>query len=217
MSGFGRIRYNRYMSAKKSWGLISLGVVVVAAGVLVLVYHSARPSESVAVATPSSVKPSQQAVDNYATAPDTPKYIDIPAINVAKTRVVGLGLTKADQIAVPNNIYDTGWYVGSAKPGQSGAMFIYGHVSSWTAEGIFYNLQKLRPGDTIVITSGANKQFTYRVASSRVYPYNQVPMQTVLAPVNPRSPGLNLMTCTGQLIKGTSEFTQRLVIYASLR
>jgi len=165
---------------------------------------------------PSSAKPRQQTIDSYQVSPDLPRYIAIPSIKVTKTRVIQLGLGKNDQIAAPNNIYDTGWYKGSAKPGQNGAMFIYGHVSNWSANGIFYNLKKLHPGDKIIITRGDNKVFIYQVDSTRVYPYNKVPMQTVLAPTDSSKPGLNLMTCTGQIIKGTSEFNERLVVFTTL-
>jgi LPXTG-site transpeptidase (sortase) family protein len=123
---------------------------------------------------------------------------------------------KSGQIAVPDNIYDTGWYDGSSKPGQPGAMFIYGHVSSWTADGVFYNLKKLKTGDQIIVTRGDNTTFTYQVSLTKIYPYNNVDMNTVLAPVNPAKPGLNLMSCTGQVIKGTSEFNERLVVFTSL-
>ncbi|MEI9913455.1 MAG: class F sortase [Candidatus Saccharibacteria bacterium] len=61
--------------------------------------------------------------------------------------------------------------------GQAGAMFIYGHVSSWTADGIFFNLKKLVQGDKIVITRGDNKTYTYQVVSTKIYPYNNVDMQ----------------------------------------
>jgi hypothetical protein len=41
-------------------------------------------------------------------------------------------------------------------------------------------------------------------------------MQQVLSSVNPDQPGLNLMTCTGQVIKGTSQFNERLVVFTTL-
>jgi LPXTG-site transpeptidase (sortase) family protein len=115
-----------------------------------------------------------------------------------------------------HQIYDAGWYNASAKPGQDGAMFIYGHVSSWQANGAFYNLKKLTAGDTITITRGDNATFTYKVVSSKIYPKDDVDMNAVLAPVDASKPGLNLMTCTGTVIKGTSEFSDRLVVFMSL-
>jgi sortase A len=164
----------------------------------------------------SSTKPTTQAVADYSVPATDPKYLSISSIGIDKARVMKLGLTRDNQIAVPSNIYNTGWYEGSVTPGQNGAMFIYGHVSSWTANGIFYNLKKLAPGDQIIVTSGNNKTFTYQVVSSKVYPYDKVDMGHVLAPIKPGAPGLSLMTCTGQIIKGTGEFNQRLVVFASL-
>lgn len=200
------------------WALIALGFILgLITGALVVLNHNVVPKAPPgSVPAPSSVKPSTKAIANYSVPPTDPKYISIPAINVDQARVVQLGVTKNNQIATPSNIYDTGWYTGSAKPGQSGAMFIFGHVSSWTANGVFYNLKKLKAGDKVTVTRGDNTTYTYQVVSSKVYPYNNVDMNAVLSPVNPRVPGLNLMTCTGQVIKGTSEFNERLVVFTSL-
>jgi LPXTG-site transpeptidase (sortase) family protein len=201
--------------------LIGLGMIVGLIAVFLFLNNNqkvpkAPPGALTSKSAPSSLRPKVQAVASYNVPPTDPKYIQITAIGVVKTRIIQLGLLPNGSIAVPNNIYDTGWYDGSAKPGQSGAMFIYGHVSSWTANGVFYNLKKLKPGDTITITRGDDTNYTYQVVDTKVYAYNNVPMNIVLAPINPSKPGLNLMTCTGQVIQGTSEFNQRLVVFASL-
>ena len=80
---------------------------------------------------PSSNKPTTKAIASYTVAPDLPKYISIPSISVTNARVIRLGYLANGQITTPDNIYDTGWYENSSKPGQKGAMFIFGHVSSW--------------------------------------------------------------------------------------
>ena len=95
-------------------------------------------------------------------------------------------------------------------------MFIYGHISSWTAKGVFYNLSKLRPGDIITVASGDNRIYNYLVKQSKIYSAANVNMTAVLAPIQPGRAGLNLMTCAGPLIKGTSDFSERLVVFASL-
>jgi len=174
------------------------------------------PGALTSKSAPSSVKPSTKAVVSYTVPPQDPKYIAIATIGITNTPVIKLDLLANGAIAVPDNIYEAGWYDRSAKPGQSGAMFIYGHVSSWTANGIFYNLKKLVPGNQVIITRGDNTTYTYKVVSIKVYPYNNIDMNQVLAPINPKQPGLNLMTCTGQVIKGTSEFNERLVVFTSL-
>jgi sortase (surface protein transpeptidase) len=95
-------------------------------------------------------------------------------------------------------------------------MFIYGHVSSWTAKGIFYNLKQLKPGQKITVTTGNNNTYIYKVVTSRTYDYKRVDMAEVLSAINPNRPGLNLMTCTGNVIAGTNDFSQRLAVFTSL-
>jgi sortase A len=168
------------------------------------------------VQAPSSTKLSPQTVSTYNVPSTHPKYIAIPAIGISNTPVLSLGLLSSGAIATPDNIYEAGWYKASSEPGQLGAMFIYGHVSSWSADGVFYNLKKLVAGDNVTITRGDNQTYTYQVVSTKVYPYNAVNMNQVLAPVDSSKPGLNLMTCTGTVIKGTSEFNERLVVFTSL-
>ncbi len=201
--------------------LIILGLVFASVAVILYLHNkhtepAPPPGALTSLSAPSSIKPQPQAVATYTVPPDNPKYLSIPAISINNVRVLRLGLLSNGSIAVPDNIYDTGWYDGSVKPGQNGAMFIYGHVSSWTADGVFYDLKKLVPGNQVTITSGDNATYTYQVVSTTIYPYNNVNMSQVLAPVNPNIPGLNLMTCTGQVIKGTSEFNERLVVFTSL-
>lgn len=180
--------------------------------------QAAQPAHTPVLAAnaPSSTKPSEDDLSNYKVAPDLPRFLNIPAIKVPKSRIIQLGVTKQNQIASPDNVYDAGWYKNSAKPGQAGAMFIYGHVSSWTANGLFHDLKKLKYGDKIFIEKGDGEVLVYSVDKLKTYPADKVDMNEVLAPVNQAAPGLNLMTCTGKVIKGTSEFDQRLVVFTSL-
>ncbi len=206
------------------FGLIAIGLtgLIVAS---VIYANQPRPPKLTARQTvqsvdatipPSSTKPSNKAEAAYTVPYSNPKYISIPAIGIHNVPVLKLGLMSDGAIATPYNIYETGWYDRSSLPGQPGAMFIYGHVSSWTADGIFYNLKKLSPGDTVTVTRGDDTIYTYKVVTSKVYPYNAVDMSRVLSPINASVPGLNLMTCTGQVISGTSEFNKRLVVFTSL-
>src|SRR5581483_6561980 len=103
---------------------------------------------SVSTATgdyPSTTKPSSHDISSYQVAPDLARYIQIPKLNVF-ARVMQVGLTSNGAIGVPNNVYDTAWYSGSAKPGATGATVIDGHVSGWATKGVFYHLANLLPG-----------------------------------------------------------------------
>lgn len=167
-------------------------------------------------ASPTAAKPSASSIDSYEVPAADPKYIAIAAIGVAKTRILSLGVHADGSIVTPGNIYDTGWYNASSKPGQPGVMFIFGHVSSWQARGTFYRLKDLTRGGQITITTGDNRVFLYQVDASQTYPVGEVNMQKVLSPVSAGVSTLRLMTCAGVVIHGTSDFTERLVVSAHL-
>lgn len=203
------------------WALIVAGLCAITLGVILYLDQMKGPKttiHSVQVnSAPSSNKLSAAKISDYTVPPTAPRYIAIPAIGIRKTPVLALGLLSSGAIATPDNIYEAGWYNGSSLPGQPGAMFIYGHVSSWTANGLFYNLKKLVAGNKVYITRGDNKVFTYTVLSTKVYPYNGVDMSQVLSPIRAGRPGLSLMTCTGQVMHGTNEFNERLVVFTGLQ
>ncbi len=162
---------------------------------------------------PSSKKPSTQTVASYQVPAKYPRYLIIPRLNI-KTEVTQLVVDKNNQIQSPNNIYNAGWYTATSLPGQPGAMFVDGHVASWTADGVFYNLKTLKPGDSMEIVRGDNKVFTYRVNKLIVYNATNVDMKQVLSPITAGTSALNIMTCTGTVANGA--YTERLVVYATL-
>jgi LPXTG-site transpeptidase (sortase) family protein len=163
---------------------------------------------------PNTVKVTTAEFNSYHVPADNPRYIFIPKIGV-KSIILPLGTTTGNQIAVPASIYAAGWYNLSSLPGKSGAMLIYGHVSSWSTPGIFYNLKNLVPGDKIEVEQGNDLLYTYTVVKTVVYNYQNVDMNAVLKPVISGKPGLNLVTCTGSVIESLHEFSQRLVVFAS--
>ncbi len=161
---------------------------------------------------PSTTKPPAGNVVSYTVAPALPRYLSIAKLGV-HARILQLGVDKSGQLNTPPNVYDTGWYDASSLPGQPGAMLIDGHISSWTTPGVFYDLKKLTTGDVITVERGDGKVFTYRVVRIQTYDANSVDMQAAVTPVIPDKPGLNLITCTGSVKPGTSEFNQRLIVF----
>ncbi|HEX7633018.1 MAG TPA: sortase [Candidatus Saccharimonadales bacterium] len=153
---------------------------------------------------------------NYRVAANLPKYIKIPNLNV-DARIVGLGVTTSNELKTPTNIYDTGWYNASAKPGDpatAGAMLIDGHVHGPTLPGVFVGLVKLKPGDTIQIVRGDDKVFNYSVVTVQNYDTAKLDMSSALKSVQPGTPGLNLITCGGSYDKTSGEYRQRTLVSA---
>lgn len=177
---------------------------------------SAAVSPTTSTNVPSSNKPSQRAMDGYVVATDLARYIKIPKLGVY-ARVMQVGVGDDGYIASPKNIYDTAWYTGSAKPGQSGAALLDGHVSGWDSHGVFYDLKTLVPGDAIQIVRGDGSVLDYTVVTSRTYADDNVDMVAALTPITTGKSGLNLITCAGKVKPGTSDFSQRLIVFAQLK
>ncbi len=224
-----RPRHQRHISLRgrvlpvTALALCMLGVYVgisglrtnhkVAAQVTQIVRQASTGTNSPA-SIPSEVKPAAgQSVSSYSVAPDLPKELQIPALNV-DARILRLDALKNGDLATPPNIFDSGWYTGSSKPGQAGAMLIDGHVSGPTQNGVFYGLKTLKPGDKIVVVRGDGQRFSYSVVTSKVYDADAVDMAAALTPVTAGKNGLNLITCTGKLNSTATGFQQRILVFA---
>ncbi len=168
---------------------------------------STKPSTAL-----STIKPTDSSLSSYVVAPNLPRYLKIPSLSV-NSRVLSVGVNSKGAIGTPNNVFDTAWYNESAQPGKTGAMLIDGHISSWTSHGVFYGLNILKPGDNMQIVRGDGVVFNYIVIKTQTYSADNVDMKAALAPLLPGTNGLNLISCSGDVSKGTSEFNQRIVVF----
>lgn len=166
--------------------------------------------------TPSESDLPKGSVNSYKVAPDLPRKISIPKLSV-EGRVLALGVKDNNELKAPSNIYDTGWYLSSAKLGEIGATLIDGHASGPTKPGVFHNLKKLVKGDTIKVDRGDGKVFTYLVSKTQVYNQNSVDMAAALVSAEAGKSGLNLITCTGKYNKQTKRYDDRLIVFAVLQ
>jgi len=155
-------------------------------------------------------------VDSYKVAAALPRVITIEKLGV-KARTLSLSLDKDNALKAPSNIFDTGWYNGSAKPGEAGAMVIDGHVSGPTQKGVFYNIKTLKAGDVIKIERGDGKTYNYKVTSTATYAADNVDMAKLMTSSVPGKAGLNLITCGGKFNPKTNKFEQRVVVFAALQ
>lgn len=152
-------------------------------------------------------------VNYYRTAASYPRVIRIPKIQT-EARVLALAIAPTGALKAPANIFDAGWYKDSARPGEPGAMVVDGHVSGPSKPGIFKNLGKMAKGDKIEIERGDGETFTYTVQATKVFDADKLDMSSVMVPIVPGKPGLNIITCAGKFDKATNKYEQRTVVYA---
>lgn len=143
-----------------------------------------------------------------------PAKIKIPAINI-DTFVERVGVTKDGNMDVPKNIWNTGWFGnGGYRPGDAGNAVIAGHLDAPGTVAVFWNLDKLKAGDKVVLTDQAGKQMTFEVYDKQVYPIDNAPLQTIFGPST--EPHLNLITCGGTFNRASQIYNKRLVVFTRL-
>ena len=156
---------------------------------------------------------SSNAIDSYRVADDLPRTIKIEDINL-HARVLPMGVNSDSSMQAPLNIFDSGWYSASAKPGEDGAMVIDGHASGPTREGLFAYIDTLKRGQRIEVERGDGEVFVYEVAGIETMPVDSVDMEKVLSTYGDSTQSLSLITCAGTWLKDAGTFTDRAVVYA---
>ena len=163
---------------------------------------------------PAENIPTTQDIRTYLVAPQYPRYIRIPRINL-ESRIRRLGLDRNGAVGTPNNINDTGWYDGSVKPGEKeGASVIVGHVAGPTAHGAFWDLGKLSTGDSIDIEKGNGEIVSYKVTRILKVPVDKFDMAQYLSPEVAGKHDLKLMTSAGKYDKISGQYLDRVIVFA---
>ena len=163
--------------------------------------------------TPSETPIKPDVKRNYFVAPGLPKLLSIEKIGL-EARVLQMGVLANGELATPANTSDTGWYTGSVKPGEMGAVLIDGHYSGRASGGVFHNLHKLQAGDRITLAVGGEKQYVYEVRKTQQVPADQVDMKALLSPYTGAERGMNLITCGGKYNRESKTFVDRTIVYA---
>ncbi|MFZ1258777.1 MAG: class F sortase [Candidatus Saccharimonas sp.] len=171
---------------------------------------SAAPGES---SLPTNEKPKDpNYIQNYKVGPQLPQTIVINKIKV-HARVMQVGTDKEGRMDVPKTAYDVGWYTGSSRPNEPGAMVIDGHVQGVGGGAIFTHLDTLVTGDTVSIIRGDGKQFDYKVVATEKVPLNEVNMAKLLVSADTTKPGMNLITCAGNFSQSSQTYSDRTIVY----
>ncbi len=138
-------------------------------------------TEIAAAIDPSEIQPGENELNNHQVAADEPRYLDIPRLELQKVIVQGTTVN-VHVLQVPDNIYETAWYSGSARPGKGGYIIISGLASGNSgAAGAFANLDSLESGDEITLTTGAGEQYHYAVRSTSIIEESNAKEQLIAA------------------------------------
>lgn len=143
-----------------------------------------------------------------------PDRLQIPAIHL-DSPVEPVGLLPSGQMGVPTSFDTVGLLVPWTKPGENGNAVIAGHFDHTTGPAIFYNLRKVKPGDSIRISNACGHHYTFVVTRTQTYKTKESPLQQIFGPSD--KVRLNLITCAGKFNKQTKEHSHRLIVFSELQ
>jgi sortase (surface protein transpeptidase) len=140
-----------------------------------------------------------------------PTLLRIPEIGVEAT-IVDLGLTEDQELEVPSDFDQTGWYTGRATPGDPGPAVVVGHVDSTTGPAVFFRLGELAPGDVVEIDRSDGLTARYRVTALGEADKDAFPVEAVYGTTE--APTLRLITCGGEFDHDAGSYVGNVIVYA---
>lgn len=157
----------------------------------------------------------------YTVAKDKPRYFSIPSLGINNARVVEVGTKEDGSLDTPNNIYDVGWFIDSALPGNATGVSIIDAHGGALGDGIFKNLPSIQPGALINIEMGDGKLVSYKVvdlATKRLGTEANSYMESAAGASPEKGKGsLTLITCTGDWWLSSQTYSHRLFVRAVLQ
>ncbi len=149
-----------------------------------------------------------------------PQQIEIPAINV-KAPVVHVGLEPDGAMEAPKGPDIIGWYTGSVAPGTQGNALVTAHVdwldrtTGQARTAVFWDLDKLKQGDQVIVHAEENQQFTYVVKDSVLVRFDDPDALKYLEPTE--TPILTMITCEGNFDQSSRNYDMRRIVIADLQ
>lgn len=147
----------------------------------------------------------------YTVPPGNPRYLSIEKLGVINSRVLPIGVTSTGELDTPANIFDVGWYIESAAPGEGGVSVIDGHNGGPTKVGVFKYLPELVKGDQITIERGDGTKYTYEVYDNITVPLSEADKQMAKIEQTPVAgkESITLITCTGDWSQAQQTYLSR--------
>jgi sortase (surface protein transpeptidase) len=143
----------------------------------------------------------------------TPVEIRVPRLAVTST-VVPIGVERNGELEIPEDVRTVGWYRYGPRPGdRNGSVVMSGHVdSAEQGKGSFFELGRLRPGDTVFVRTADRRTWRYRVVAREEWPKTAVPLDRIFA--RDGAPRLTLVTCGGGFREDVRSYQDNIAITA---
>lgn len=139
-----------------------------------------------------------------------PVKLEIPSARIGSS-IERVGIDKDGNMQAPSSAKIISWYQFGALPGEKGNMVMSGHRDSAVSPGVFYTLNKVKPGDEIIVTAADKSVHTYLVNLSREYEAEDLPVKEIFSDQK-SSKQLFLITCAGNWDFFRKKYDKRVLV-----
>lgn len=171
---------------------------------------------AVSAGQPPPAPPASEAVSLVAADPlrpigPHPVRLAIPAIGL-DAELAAVHRDSNGALDPPADGRLAGWYADGVVPGGRGPAVVVGHVDSRSGPAVFFELDRLRPGDEITVDVSDGTTHRFVVDSAERFAKAEFPTEKVYGPT--ALPELRLITCTGSFDSAARSYTDNLVVRA---
>ena len=137
------------------------------------------------------------------------------AIDTGRVRVDApveyVGLTPDGAMGTPDGWWNVAWYRLGPRPGEPGNAVLAGHLDSTAGPAVFWDLERLNPGDIVSVIDDRGQTIHFRVTRTQVYYTDDAPLNEIFGPA--QGSHLNLITCDGSFDPAAGVYDRRLVVF----
>lgn len=137
--------------------------------------------------------------------------LSLPTIDVVGAPVEPVGVEPDGEMEIPP-ADRVGWYRFGAAPGEPGSAVLAAHVAFDGVDGVFRHLDRLAPGDEVVVAFDDGADERYRVTELVTFDKQALPDDLFSRQVPER---LVLITCGGEFNPSLRSYERNVVAFAT--
>jgi sortase A len=146
---------------------------------------------------------------------EQPSLVTIPSVKI-ESSVERVGVDKEGNMQTPSSPKIISWYQFGALPGEKGNLVLSGHKDSTFGPGVFYTLEKTKPGDLIVVKTASGKSISYTTNNILQVRTADLPIAKIFSDQK-NEKRIYVTTCAGMWNFFTKKYEARILVEGTLQ
>ena len=157
----------------------------------------------------------QTPTEHFEPVDSIPVSVRIPDLSV-KSDVIPVGVDAANNVVVPEDIQEIGWYAFAAGPTDpQGSIVLVGHRDGVVSgRGAFYGIDQLEPGDSVVLHTSESSRIRFVVEDAQSVTKERFAELASDVFSTTGTKRLILITCGGEYVKADGGYQENVLVTA---